>query len=472
MVRPVKSREQRLVTLLNGMRHVPESVKVRFEEAFLQADPNPRGMPTALEAFYTYLAESNRLAHDVTSADFEGLSASRTAHRVLLAALRKFAPDVPLAAARPVSKQWDRWLNNRYNQKPKKPRKSTRVALAPECWPMAWQVVIPALDRVVRVDGQRFRKLAPKTRVSVIQAVGMLAVAKVWAEERGVSLDETFSSDLFEAFTRFMLLEREVSARTTADYLERIRIFAARGSLLTLPENVAVSELIGALRDEAREEEPGKRAKVRSFRNRFTLAELLVRAGSRAIEADMAPDGSAEAERKRRTALILALLVNTGDRQGDLSCLTIGKHVRREDGLWSTQLHQSKTGRWKELGPLWSFTSALIDAHILAGRPHWQLEDRVQALNGSNLLSLSGRLFNVYYPTAILKEEFGISGHLVRTLVTDLIRTQRPNAAWAAKEILGHSDKWMQTTYQTDFRATASVNKWHELLAEIQETKC
>lgn len=154
----------------------------------------------------------------------------------------------------------------------------------------------------------------------------MLAAARFWAQERGVELDASFPAELFEAFTRFMLLEREASARTVADYLERIRMFTARGDLLTPIAQNAISELIGALRDESAEHEPTKHAKVRAFKEQFSLADVLSRALELAVEADMAPDGSVDAERKRRNALILALLVNTGDRQGDLSNIVIGEH--------------------------------------------------------------------------------------------------------------------------------------------------
>mgnify|MGYP003112805507 CR=1 FL=1 len=466
MVRPIETREQRLATLLEGFQHVPAIVQNRLSTAFLEADLSPRGMPKALTRFYTHLEAVGRTSEQVIAEDFGSLSSSRTAHRTLLTALRKFAPEVPLAAARSTSQHWDRWLNSRYNQKVKRPRKSTRVAHAPEDWPEVWQSVIPELERVVRVEGQRFRKLASKTRDSVIQAVGMLAAARIWAEARDVQFDGTFSSNLFEAFTRFMLLEREASARTTADYLERIRMFAARGDLLTLPASIAMSELIGALRDEAAEEEPTKRAKLRGFRERFTLGDVLARALDLAIEADMAPSGSAEAERKRRNAVILALLVNTGDRQGDLSHLAIEEHVTRsEDGrLWSVRIRQAKTGRWKDLGALWPQTSALLDAHILAGRPKWLIEDQVRTVTGRNLLSLSVEPFHTYYPTKVLREEFGISGHLVRSLITDLIRNARPDAAWAAQEMLGHTSRSMQATYHSDFRATASIQQWHEIL--------
>lgn len=461
-MRPIETREQRLATLLEGFQHVPAIVQDRLSTAFLEADLTPRGMPKALTRFYAHLETAGRTSEQVATEDFETLSSSRTAHRTLLTALRKFAPEVPLAAARPTSQRWDHWLNSRYNQKPKRPKKSSRIALIPEDWPMTWQSAIPMLDKVVRVDGQRFRKLASKTRDSVIQAVGMLGAARIWARERGVDMDASCSAELFEAFTRFMLLEREVSARTAADYLERIRMFAVRGGLLTVPASVAMSELIGALRDEAAEEEPTKRAKVRSFRERFTLADVLSRALELSVEADVAPDGSAEAERKRRNALILALLVNTGDRQGDLSHLAIGEHVTRaEDGLWSIRVRQAKTRRMKDLGVLWPLTSALIDAHILAGRPTWQIKDQVRVFTGRNLLSLSAEPFHTYYPAQMLREEFSISGHLVRTLITDLLRNERPDAAWAAQELLGHSNQWMQATYQSDFRATASIQKWH-----------
>lgn len=466
MAGPVKSRHQRAETLLSRMPHVPDAVKSRFQTVFLKVDPSPRGMPKALERFYAHLEAFGRSPEQVVTGDFEALSSSRTGHRILLSALRQFAPEVPLAAARPVSQSWDHWLNSSYNEKQRKPRISTRVALVPEDWPEAWQSVIPSLDQVIRLNGRRFPALAPKTRETVIQAVGMLATAQAWAQERGVDLNGRWP-DLFEAFTRFMRLERKVSYRTVADYLERIRILGDRGQLLDRAGRLALTDLIGALRDEAADEEPGKRAKIRAFRNDFTLADLLKRALSLAVEADLAPDGTAEAERQRRIALILALLVNTGDRQGDLSRLTIGEQLTRcEGGQWSIRLRQAKTGRWKDLGPLWVLTGAFIDAHILAGRPNWQIADRVSALNGCNLLSLSEVPFHSYYPTKVLRQEFGISGHLVRTLITDLIRNERPDAAWAAQEMLGHSNKWMQTAYQSDFRATASVKQWHELLLE------
>ncbi|WP_322896142.1 MULTISPECIES: hypothetical protein [unclassified Yoonia] len=465
MERQLRSRQARAQTLLAGMPDVPEDVRQRFATAFLIKDPAPRGMPKALQAFYAHMRAVRRVPAQVRADDFIALSASRTAHRVLLGALRQFAPEVPLAAARTVSKHWDHWLNSTYNKKPRSRRVSTRVALLPDDWPAAWQVGVPLLEQVVRVEGKRLRTLTPKTRENILQAVGMLAASRLWAEARGVVTGDTFSDDLFEAFVRFMLLEREASSRTVADYLERIQMFAQRAQLLVESGRTVLSDLIGTLRADAADHEPTKRAKVRAFRREFTLSDMLRRAIALGDEAAGAPDGTFEAERKRRAAVILALLVNTADRQRDMSSLVIGETIQRNpDGLWEIRIRQAKTGRRKELGPLWLLTSVLIDAHVLAGRPHYLLDHCLNESTGSNLLSLTRQPFSTYYPTAILREEFGISGHLVRTLVTDLIRNERPDSAWAAQHMLGHSGRWMQQTYRSDFRATASVKLYHDVL--------
>ncbi|SDY83872.1 site-specific integrase [Citreimonas salinaria] len=246
-------------------------------------------------------------------------------------------------------------------------------------------------------------------------------------------------------------------------------MFAQRALLLEESGRAVLSDLVGALRDDANDQEPGKRAKLRAFRESFTLADVLQRALALADQAANAPDGSFEAERKRRAAMILALLLNTADRQADVSQLVIGDTIQRlPGGLWEIQIRQSKTGRRKELGPLWPLTSALIDDHVLAGRPLPMLEDCVQKVRGRNLLSLAQQPLHAYYATAVLQEEFGISGHLIRTLITDLISNERPDAAWAAQQMLGHSSRWMQRIYQSDFRMTASIQSYHRTIAAWQ----
>ena len=57
-----------------------------------------------------------------------------------------------------------------------------------------------------------------------------------------------------------------------------------------------------------------------------------------------------------------------------------------------------------------------------------------------------------------------MSGHLVRTLVVDALRCNRPDAAWAAQKLLGHTTQTMQRTYLTDFRFRASLDKYQKAL--------
>ena len=47
----------------------------------------------------------------------------------------------------------------------------------------------------------------------------------------------------------------------------------------------------------------------------------------------------------------------------------------------------------------------------------------------------------------------------MRTLVTDFLRNNAPDAAWAAQQILGHGSRYAQRAYRTDFREVAAVRK-------------
>jgi integrase len=79
-----------------------------------------------------------------------------------------------------------------------------------------------------------------------------------------------------------------------------------------------------------------------------------------------------------------------------------------------------------------------------------------------HLLSLGPDPFGCYRPSAILREEFEVSAHLIRTLATDLLRRHAPDASWAVKLLLGHSSRTIQGTYRTDFRETAAVEVGQE----------
>ena len=476
MPRKPRTPAERAADMVGRMPHVPPFVAERMVESYVAEGSIPRGTSAAVERFFTHLETVGRPYEMVTADDFAAVTSSRTGFRTLLSALRDYAPEIPLAAATDLRRDWDRWLNATYGKKPPKPRTSTRIALLPENWPPAFREAIALLDRVVRIDGERFRRLKPKTRGAVLQSTGMMWAARNWAAARGVDIPPALSPDLVEVFTRFLLDpdrsgrkdKGPIRARSAADYLERARAFAARAGLLDAETAEVFAEVINALAALADDQEPTKRKKLRNFRRDFTLASLVRLAMEKAEEAEAYPAHTEAAIRLRREAMILALLANTGDRQGDLSTHVIGRTIiRNPDGVWEPAFSQRKTGKGKENGPLWRITSDLIDLHLLGDRPSWAIEDRVAALEGKNLVSLADKGMGLYYPSAILEREFKISGHIVRTLITDAIRVHRPDAAWAAQFMLGHSSRWMQATYRDDFRETAVMRDYHAALDEL-----
>lgn len=471
-------RAARIDNLLARMPSVPPAVAQPAAAGFVDGRFTARGGPATLERFYAHMLGVGRAPQQARLEDFAAVTTSRTGLMMLMKALEAFDPSVPLAAARPLRQDWDRWLNERYNKKTPKGRAASRVALPPAEWPAAWTAAEPLLDQRVRTARGRYRRLKPRTRAAIVQAVGLCAAVRPWAAGQGVPLPETFSPDLAEAFLRFLFREMDasgkkrdpVSMRSAADYFQRVILFARRGGLFSPEAEDAFTEIHTALESEATDETPTKHGKIRRFLSEHGLSDLLHAADCCLLEAEALPAHGAAAFRLRRKAMVFALLLNGVDRQGDLSSFRIGREiVRQPDGLWTADFRQSKTRGAKALGPYWPITSRIIDLHVLAGRPDWMLPERLADLDGCNLVGLEEGMFSTYHPAALLQEEFDISGHLVRTLVTDLIRVHRPDAAWAVQALLGHSSRWMQSSYRTDFRETAALGKYHDTIQALSQ---
>ncbi|MBL3705851.1 hypothetical protein GI582_24420 [Sulfitobacter sp. BDSS02] len=467
----MSSLETRIADLASRMPHVPNAVTAPMQTHLLQnGDFSQRGMPAVLEEFYARLEAAGLPPERVTDEIFRGVGRSRSRFRCLIAALRQFAPAVPLAASAPVKQEWDRWLNDRYNKKAPVARRLTRVGLAPEAWPDSWSSALPVLDRTVRPYGRRLRKLGPKTRQAVISSVGLLARSRTWAEKRGVNLPVEPSEDLFLGYLHYLQEERVISFGTARDYLERARMFFLRAGMFDEAGYATVGELIGALNEEATDEDPGKWAKLRAFRREFTLADILKKARTSSEGAHSLPGHSTAAFKLRQKGMIYALLVNSGDRQGDLRKYRIGIDlVRDKNGDWRHGIRQNKTGNTKEIEALWPGTSALIDRHILGDRPDWLILDRLQEVDGLNLLTLSEQVVHKGYINARLKQDFRVHGHLVRTMIADLIRRTRPDALWALQQMLGHTDRTTQKVYRSEFDESQAVRAFDELYARLSE---
>ena len=462
---PKNSREDRAAELPGRMPHVPQIVLRRMQDHLRVSEFSQRGMPAALEDFYAQLERGGLPPEQATAEIFRAVGTSRSRFRCLVAGLKSFAPEVPLSASRPVKQEWDQWLNERYNKKPKVIRTSRRVGLPPEAWPEAWSQAIPNLDRSVRPYGKRLKKLAPKTKAAAISAVGLLARSRAWAADLGVELPATPSEELFEGFLHYLQQERDVSFGTARDYLESLRMFFLRAGLFDDASYEAIGSLIGDLHAEAQDQDPSKWARLREFRKRFTLADVLHLAKAAAEQAASLPGNATSGFKLHQKAMIYALLVNSGDRQGDLRDYKIGVDlIRNEAGDWCHALRQNKTGGKKELEALWPGTSALIDRHILGDRPDWLLSQRLGDVDGLNVLTLSEQVVNKGYINRRLAADFGIHGHLVRTLIADLIRRARPDALWALQHMLGHSNLHTEKVYRSDFDESLAVQKMAALI--------
>ena len=470
MARRSQSRAERAEALAARLPSVSPVVVRRMQAHLLDQDFKHRGAPAAMQAFYAWLKDAGIAPEQAPAAAFEHVATSRSRLRALLWGLHMFTPEVSCRAAEPIRRHWDAWLNGRYNRKPRKPKLVRLVGHAPGDWPSEWQAIAARLPRPVRVRGRRYRGLADAMQLNVLSAVGLLLTARDWARTRGVDLALAPSPELIDAYVRWLLTECGVKPRTAADYLERVRIFIGRGDLLTAETAEEIREQIGVLRELADEAEPGKWARLRDFRARFSLPHMLHMAETHRRSAEIAWRHPSAAARLRRKAVVLAMLVNTSDRNGDLRTARIGiEIVRGADGVWRHDIRQGKSRRPKPLEALWPITCRILDAHVLGDRPDWAIEDRIRELGGMNLLSLDRKTVSSTHVAQLIKETYGISPHLVRTLVCDAIRVVRPDAMWAAQAMLGHGDRWMQETYRSDFAEAVAVSKMTECLSEVAE---
>lgn len=335
------SRDDRAVALAKRMPNTPGDVVARMQDHLREQEFPERGMAAAINDFYARLHAAGLPPVLVTEEVYDAVATSRSRLRTLLKGLRLFAPEVPLAPAAPVKQKWDAWLNSTYNAKPKKIGTSRRVGLAPEDWPEAWRDALPALDRTVRPYGHRLRCPEPKTKEAILSAVGLLARSRHWAAMRDVEVGFDPTEELFDVFQRYLLLERGVSFRTAADYFERIRMFFLRAGLFETESLEALADMAGTLAEEAADSDPGKWQSIRTFRKKFTLADVLHKATAADRAAQGCPGHTTKALRLRQKAVSYALLVNTGDRQGDLRTLRIGIDiVRSPSGYWCHRIRQ------------------------------------------------------------------------------------------------------------------------------------
>ena len=148
--------------------HAPRDVALRMVAMRLEGPLPRRGVLGPLERFFAGLAAAGRAPEQALTEDFAAAIDNRAQLYALLWGLERWAPEVPLAAARPLRQVYDAALNAKYNARPPRPRVYDRVGPPPGDWPAAWRQARGLLGRKVRIPGRpTLKPLKPKTRENV-----------------------------------------------------------------------------------------------------------------------------------------------------------------------------------------------------------------------------------------------------------------------------------------------------------------
>ncbi len=59
-------------------------------------------------------------------------------------------------------------------------------------------------------------------------------------------------------------------------------------------------------------------------------------------------------------------------------------------------------------------------------------------------------------------------GYVPKQMYAWTIRRERPDALWASREMLGHTDRFMQEIYRSDFAESGAIRAMDQLYAELE----
>ena len=450
---------------------MPRPVAERAAAGCVDGRFTARGGPAALERFYAHMLETGRAPQQARCADFAAVTTSRTGlivlMKVLEASTRRYHSRPPGPCGR-TGTGGSTPTTTRRRRQGASPR---AWRCCPADWPAAWAAAEPLLDRRVRANGRRYRALAPKTRASIVQAVGLCAAARHWAAGQGVDLPETFSADLAEVFLRFLFRETggDGIAPQARHHAHGGRLLRTRdplrpagralhaGGRSALPRDPHRARLRGHRRDpdQARQDPPVPLA-ARALGPAARRPSLPRRSGGAAgawrgrLPAAAQGHGvRAVAQRRRPPGRSFDLPHRPRDRAAAGRALERRLPPVQDPRPQGSRALLARSPAGSSISMCWP-----------GGRIGcWRSVSR----NSTGATS-SGWRRAPSRPTTrrpCCRRSSRISGHLVRTLVTDLIRVHRPDAAWAAQALLGHKSQWMQATYRTDFRETAALDKYH-----------
>lgn len=413
------------------------------------------GAAAVVGRFFAAVARRGESVHVPSAACFEEAAASEPTFRTLLRALARYAPQTSTASARPVSRAW-------YARRPKPARTAAptpATTTTTSAWPTSWAPLSDALSAARLKESSRARYRASIDRCAAIVAEGLA----------GDTFGLFLAFQLSEAFTAHPDPARRVRPITAANYIDALVAVGRKAGIARVEDFEAMGVITQELRADADAQGKLKTSRIHDLMRRGGFAHVVDCVAEQRALAHAQPQHSAARERHMQAAVLCALLVNKPARRGDTAAWSIGTElVRAPCGDWTLDWTQEKTGRSTEAGVLWPEVSALLDEHILGGRPDRLVHVRYRELIGRNWLTFAEGPARRALPSELVRQALGVPPHDLRTLAADYLRRHDPaSAAALVSAHLGHGCEAAGAEYRALCEGAAASRTWREARRRI-----
>jgi len=431
---------------LKRLQNVPGTVR---DSMMSHRDELPAGAISAVARFYAALEARGEHPSAPTGATFDVACGNESALGLLLRQLERHAPDVCLAEGRARRKAYYRARSGagdgtKERQKEKRPPD-------PRAWPAPWLAMLDGLLAAPIKDSSITRHINSINRCADLvpslkcpPRLGWLLVWEMAAAFRATGMTET----------------------SIANYIGGLVSLGLHGGL----EEEALAgmrSIQASLNRNGRRVPKRKWDRVEALYERGGYAAIVAEIVALLEKADATPAWRAEAEVARATAAVLAVTINIPARTGDVADWRLGEELVREPwGAWKLRWRQEKNGRLLDAGSLWPEVQAVLDEHLLGGRPRRHAHRRYLELEGMNWLSFTQMGYDRRWPSEQVKDAIGVPLHDLRTLAADYLRLHDPVAAPnVITALLGHASAEAGEEYRALCTQTAAQREWREVRA-------
>lgn len=413
------------------------------------------GAAAVLGRFFAALVDRGERVDAPSRATFETVARSESTLATLLRALERHVPEVGTAAARALRAEW-------YARRPGRAGGRCRdragpPAHAPAHWPPEWRVHYPAL-------------LAAPVRPSTIRR-HVASLDRLAQLLPGLRARPELNFHLAWCLSEALRAEG-IAEITVANYLGAlITLGRAGGADESGLSGIRMMQMLARERADLRPKK--KEARIEVLHDRGGPAHILERLIATVVEAAVAPAHSAEAEKRRQTAAILAVAINMPPRTGDMSAWVLGRDLLRlPSGCWRLDWRQQKTLARADAGLLWPEVGLILDDLILAGHPDRLVHLRYEMLAGRNWLTHVTEPPGHRLPSDRVQAAIGLPLHDLRTIAADLLRETDPAVARRlVAGLLGHKTARAGDAYRALADGEAAALEWQKIRQGLAQEK-